>query len=193
MKSKHPAWPVLGEDIHTIIFDFDGIFTDNKVYVDETGKESVQCDRADGLAIDMLRKYCQTRAVDLDMYVVSTERNPIVATRCNKLNLRCELGVRNKVAFVTEYLRKRRPADEEPFAGLMYFGNDLNDLQLIELARFSVAPDDAHPMVKAVATRVLPIKGGERFVRAAVEELLGIGSMTKEEIYELIFDRGNRH
>ena len=41
------------KNIHTIIFDFDGVFTDNKVYISENGKESVRCDRGDGLAFDM--------------------------------------------------------------------------------------------------------------------------------------------
>jgi len=42
-------------DLHTIVFDFDGVFTDNKVWVDRDGRESVRCDRADGLALDFLR------------------------------------------------------------------------------------------------------------------------------------------
>ena len=48
---KIPEW----RSIHTLVFDFDGIFTDNKVFVDQDGKESVRCDRADGLAFDILR------------------------------------------------------------------------------------------------------------------------------------------
>ena len=45
------------KDFHTLIFDFDGVFTNNKVYVDEIGKEFVKCDRSDGLAFDILRKF----------------------------------------------------------------------------------------------------------------------------------------
>lgn len=192
MKRQHPNWPNLGKDIHTIIFDFDGVFTDNKVYVDETGRESVRCDRADGFAIDLLREYCQRRSLDVDMCVVSTERNPVVASRAGKLKLRWESGVRNKLAFVTDYLCKRRPADADPFKGVLYFGNDLNDLQIIARSGFSAVPGDAHPFVKRAATVVLPQKGGEGFVRSAVEKLLGMEAMTQEEIYGLVSDRGNR-
>jgi 3-deoxy-D-manno-octulosonate 8-phosphate phosphatase (KDO 8-P phosphatase) len=42
-------------EIHTIVFDFDGVFTNNKVWVDQDGRESVCCDRSDGLAFDILR------------------------------------------------------------------------------------------------------------------------------------------
>jgi 3-deoxy-D-manno-octulosonate 8-phosphate phosphatase KdsC-like HAD superfamily phosphatase len=76
-----------------------------------------------------------------------------------------------------------------PFAGLIYVANDLNDLPLLEKAGFSIVPSDAHNRVKQIASVVLPQKGGEGFVRAAVERLLGISNMTMEEIYELICDR----
>ena len=51
-----PRWPRLAA-VHTLVFDFDGVFTDNKVYVSGSGEEAVRCDRADGLAMDFLRRY----------------------------------------------------------------------------------------------------------------------------------------
>ena len=50
------------KDFHTLIFDFDGVFTNNKVYVDEIGKEFVKCDRSDGLAFDILRKFQEKKS-----------------------------------------------------------------------------------------------------------------------------------
>jgi len=44
-----PTWPS-PEAIHTIAFDVDGVFTDNKVYVGQDGFESVRCDRAEDLS-----------------------------------------------------------------------------------------------------------------------------------------------
>jgi 3-deoxy-D-manno-octulosonate 8-phosphate phosphatase KdsC-like HAD superfamily phosphatase len=43
-------------DFSLIVFDFDGVFTDNLVIVDEVGKESVICSRADGLWIGILKR-----------------------------------------------------------------------------------------------------------------------------------------
>ena len=37
-----------------IVYDFDGVMTDNKVYVDQNGNETVQVNRADGLGISEL-------------------------------------------------------------------------------------------------------------------------------------------
>ena len=39
-----------------IIYDFDGVMTNNKLYVDEMGNEMVQVNRADGLAVDEIKK-----------------------------------------------------------------------------------------------------------------------------------------
>ena len=43
-------------NISSIIYDFDGVLTDNKVYIDQNGNEMVCCSRADGLAFDILKK-----------------------------------------------------------------------------------------------------------------------------------------
>ncbi len=181
-------WPDIRK-LHTIIFDFDGVFTDNKVYVLQDGQEFVRCDRADGLALDFLRRYRDRKQLDLEFLIVSTEHNPVVMARAQKLRIACRQGVGNKLAFVTDHLRTRRPEDADPFSGLVYFGNDLNDLPVLVRAGFSVVPHDAHDRVKQAASVVLTQTGGEGFVRAAVEKLLGIDNMTLEAIHELVFDR----
>lgn len=175
--------------MHTIIFDFDGVFTDNRVYVADDGRESVRCNRADGLAIDLLRRYCTRSSIDVAFFIVSTELNPVVSMRAKKLRLDAKQGVGDKLTFVNEYLKNAHPDEADPFAGLVYLGNDLNDLPVIERAGFSVAPADAHERVKRAASAVLLQNGGDGFVRAAVERLLGIGHMTSEEINELVCDR----
>ena len=43
------------ENIHTIIFDFDGVFTDNKVLVSQDGSEFVSCSKEDSLGLDILK------------------------------------------------------------------------------------------------------------------------------------------
>ena len=40
---------------HTLVFDFDGVFTDNSVYISHDGIESVKCHRSDGLGISKLK------------------------------------------------------------------------------------------------------------------------------------------
>jgi YrbI family 3-deoxy-D-manno-octulosonate 8-phosphate phosphatase len=181
-------WPALSA-VHTIIFDFDGVFTNNMVYVGLDGMELVRCNRADGLGIDLLRAARARGMHQAETFIISKERNPVTAARAKKLRLDCHQSCDDKLAFLTEHFRNARPRDDQPFAGLVYAGNDLNDLPAMERAGFSVAPADAHERVRAKASAVLPERGGEGFVRAFVERLLGVQNMTTEELYELVHHR----
>ena len=53
IKKKDTNWT----KYHTLVFDFDGVFTNNKVYVNEKGIESIICDRGDGLGLNILKKF----------------------------------------------------------------------------------------------------------------------------------------
>ena len=79
------------EDIDAIVFDFDGVLTNNIVHVDQKGQEYVSCSRADGLAFDVLRK------VKIPAYILSTEENPVVTARAKKLGISAVQGASNKV------------------------------------------------------------------------------------------------
>jgi N-acylneuraminate cytidylyltransferase len=171
--------------VHSVVFDFDGIFTDNKVWVDQDGRELVCCDRGDGLAFDILRKYRALGKLNADIFILSTERNPVVLARARKLGATCHQGVGNKLDFMENHLRQTRPADTDPWRGVIYLGNDLNDLPVLRRAGFSVAPADAHLLVREIASEVLPQMGGAGFVRAFVESWLGIGTMSASEIEAL--------
>lgn len=170
-------------DVRAIVFDFDGVFTDNKVYVDAHGNETVCCDRRDGLGIDLLRKQFSQHQ-DVEIFILSTETNPVVLARAKKMKIHCYHGIRNKIAFLREHFSH----DPDIFSGLVYLGNDLNDLSVMEHAAYSIAPADAHPLVKANASQVLPELGGCGFVRAFVETLLNINDYKLGEINEYIFN-----
>lgn len=180
--------PPLAE-VRTIVFDFDGVFTDNRVWVDQDGREAVRCDRGDGLAFDLLAAFRRRGRFSADMFILSREPNPVVLARARKLKLACHHDVLDKLAFVRARLAASGAPAAEPFAGLVYLGNDLNDLPLMRRAAYAVAPSDAHAKVREIADLVLPERGGEGFVRAFVERLLGINDMSVEEIDELVSNR----
>lgn len=173
-----PHW----KSIHTIVFDFDGVFTDNKVWVDQDGRESVRCDRGDGLAFDMLRQFKERNNWKLTYFILSKEVNHVVQSRASKLKIPCIQGTKNKVEYIRTYLKKKKRQTE----GLLYVGNDLNDLFAMRLAGISVAPSDAHPIIKKQATIVLEKKGGEGFIRTLIEVLLRINQMTDDDLATLI-------
>ena len=168
--SNTPPW----REIHTIIFDFDGVFTDNIVLVDQDGKESVSCSRADGYGFDLLRAFISLKGWDLDYFILSTENNSVVSTRANKLKIKSYHGIDNKLDFIKDYLKKKFPNNSSAQKGCVFFGNDLNDLFSMEYVGFSVAPSDAHPIIKEVAKLVIQEKGGHGAVRLFIENLIGI-------------------
>ena len=174
--------------IHTVAFDFDGVFTDNKVWVDQDGRESVRCDRGDGLAFDLVRAFQRRGRLSMEFFILSKEGNSVVLARARKLKLDCQHGIGDKLGFMTEYLSARFPDKPNSFSGLVYLGNDLNDLPLMRHAGYAVVPADAHPRVKEVAHLVMDQRGGEGFVRAFIERLLGVNQLTEEEIDELVSD-----
>lgn len=188
ISDRAATWPHQA-DVHTIVFDFDGVFTDNKVYVGHDGAETVRCDRGDGLGINFLQSCKRRGLLNAEMFILSKESNPVVMARAAKLKIECRHGIADKLGFMEAYLASRNLGNSDPYCGLVFLGNDLNDLPLIQRAGFSVVPHDAHDRVKRAASVVLPQSGGEGFVRAAIEKLLGVDDMTLEAIHELVFDR----
>ena len=181
------AFPPLSA-IHTVAFDFDGVFTDNKVWVDQDGRESVRCDRGDGLAFDLVRAFQRRGKLNAEFFILSKELNPVVLERARKLELTCYHGIRDKLTFIREHLATRNPSSPDLLGGVVYLGNDLNDLPLMRHVGYAVAPADAHPRVQEIAHLVLEQRGGEGFVRAFIERLLAVDDLSAEEIDELVSD-----
>jgi YrbI family 3-deoxy-D-manno-octulosonate 8-phosphate phosphatase len=179
-------WPAL-EELRAIVFDFDGVFTDNGVYVFEDGREAVRCDRADGLGVEILQRVCKRAGIALELLVLSKEKNPVVQARAQKLGLDCIHATNDKLHALSSALTRDQP-QADALAGVMYIGNDVNDLAVMRRSSFSVAPADAHPLVRQCATVVMPQRGGHGFVRAVIEQLLGMHSWPVERVEELFTD-----
>ncbi len=141
--------------VRLLVFDFDGVFTDNAVYVDETGRESVRCWRGDGLGLEKLRR------LELPVLVLSTEVNPVVAARCRKLRLPCIQGQADKLAALREEAARRGVGLE----AIAYAGNDANDAGCLGAVGLPVIVADAHPSVRHLARLVTTQSGGRGAVR----------------------------
>lgn len=177
-KMKLPTW----KSIHTIVFDFDGVFTNNKVYFDQNGFETVRCDRGDGLGFDMLRNFIKLNNWELNYFILSKEKNPVVLKRAEKMQVACVQSMTEKGQYLIDYLYKIKKKPN----GLIYLGNDLNDLSAMQIAGFSIAPIDSHPIVNKLADLVLNKKGGDGFVREFIELIIGLNEMSNDELVTLI-------
>jgi 3-deoxy-D-manno-octulosonate 8-phosphate phosphatase (KDO 8-P phosphatase) len=152
------------DNIDALIFDFDGVLTNNLVQMDENGRESVSCSRADGLAFDVLRK------LEKPSYILSTENNPVVSARAKKLQIQALQGVKNKA----DTLLTLSESKGYDLRRILYVGNDLNDFHVMKICGYSACPIDSHIKIKELSYIVLNTRGGEGVVRELLEEVLDL-------------------
>ena len=173
-------------DYIQLVFDFDGVFTNNKLSVDQNGIEHISVSRSDGYAIELLKKARLKALHNLEIFVLSTETNPVVKFRCEKMKLDCISGIPNKLEYLTSRISLQGFDVDEGFKRTIYLGNDLNDLSVMRKAGLSIAPANAHPKVKEISSFVSKNNGGQDFVREIVELMLGFGRMSVEEIDDFV-------
>ena len=143
------------ERVRFAVFDFDGVFTDNRVWVNEHGDEALAFSRSDGLGLRRLEE------VGVRPLIVSMEQSPIVGARAKKLRVDCVQGVGDKLAV----LRERTSELGVAFEDTAYVGNDINDAECLRVVGVPVVPADAWPEVKPLARWVLSRAGGTGCVR----------------------------
>jgi N-acylneuraminate cytidylyltransferase len=144
-----------------VVFDFDGVMTDNLVSVDDRGREAVSVSRADGLAVGQLRGM-------VELLVLSTETSPVVERRCEKLRLACRTGIDVKLPALQAWLAE---VGVDPL-DCVYVGNDRNDLACMRFVGTAIAPADAESEALDVADVVLTRSGGKGAVREVVGMVL---------------------
>jgi 3-deoxy-D-manno-octulosonate 8-phosphate phosphatase (KDO 8-P phosphatase) len=141
--------------VRFVAFDFDGVFTDNRVFVSQTGEESVACCRSDGLGLARLRE------AGVDCMIISTEENPVVSARAAKLKITCRQGVTDKLAALREEVARRSLSLEQT----AFVGNDINDATCLGAVGLPVLVADAWEEVRQFARLMLERRGGEGAVR----------------------------
>ncbi len=155
IKKKEEILKAVAQRIKMIIFDFDGVFTDNRVLVLQDGSEGVFCCRADGLGVEAIRRQ------GISLMVLSKEKNPVVTARCQKLNIFCTQGCDNK----SEVLKQEASKLGIFLKDVAYMGNDINDLECLKIVGLPACVLDSHPDVVAVSLYVTQTKGGYGAVR----------------------------
>jgi len=168
LPGKKPV--VIPENLSLVVLDFDGVLTDNRVYVNQHGEESVAAHRGDGMGIALLKK------TGVEVIILSTEKNPVVQARADKLGIQAFHGIEDKKARLESFLAEKKI----PGGQVVYLGNDLNDLPCLPLVGLAVAVADAHPSLISQVQLVLQKKGGH----GAVRELCDLIIMEKTQADE---------
>ena len=166
-----PDAPALQErmrSIRLVAFDFDGVFTDNKVYVWQDGSEAVCCFRGDGIGLEKLKR------LGVETVIISTEVNPVVSARSRKLAIRCVQGCKDKRAALEGIVRELDLSMDQ----VAFVGNDINDRECLQVAGLPIVVRDAHPEVVELALYQTQIAGGQ----GAVREICDLFERAREKI-----------
>jgi YrbI family 3-deoxy-D-manno-octulosonate 8-phosphate phosphatase len=141
--------------IRLVAFDFDGVFTDNMVYVFENGAEAVRCCRGDGMGLQKLKQ------LGIETIIISTESNPVVSARARKLNIRCVQNCRDKRTELENIIQEM----DISMAEVAFVGNDVNDQACLTCVGMPIVVQDAHPDVLPLARYRTQRPGGKGAVR----------------------------
>ena len=147
------------DKIQLIVYDFDGVMTDNNLFIDQDGKELVKVNRGDGLGVSEIKK------LGIEQLIISTEKNPVVSARAHKLDIPCLQGIENKNTALINYVQTNN-IDLHKTA---YVGNDINDKDVMEIVGNTFCPIDAHESIKSISDYILKTKGGQGVVRELLD------------------------
>jgi len=155
--------------VELVVFDFDGVFTDNSVYVTEDGVESIRCWRSDGLGLSRLH------SISVKTFIISTETNSVVSARAKKLSVPCKQGVGDKAASIQETCRELCISPKQT----MFVGNDINDIPGFQSVGIPVGVFDSYPEVYPHVIFRTKAPGG----MGAVREICDLIFEAKQVIY----------
>ncbi len=148
--------------VKMFLTDCDGCLTDGGMYYSEHGDELKKFNTKDGMGFSFLREK------GILTGVITGEDVELNRRRVEKLKLDIyKPGCRDKASAIKELCRQYRIGLED----VVYGGDDVNDLEVIQMVGFGCCPADAVPQVKAAAKYVAAAKGGEGVIREIIERL----------------------
>ncbi len=159
--------------IHTFIFDVDGVLTNSQVLVMQDGQLLRQMSIRDGYAIK--------RAVQEGYRVVIISGGKSEGVRVRLQNLGVPdvyLGIQDKLDTYEEVIEMYE-LDE---GGILYMGDDLPDYPVMRRVGLPACPANAAYEIKAIAQYISPIEGGSGCARDVIEKVLRLkGDWEPEE------------
>lgn len=149
--------------ISTFVFDVDGVLTDGTVLLLDNGLQARTMNVKDGLALQMALKQ------GYRVMIISGGTSEPVIKRLQYLGLdEIHLGLKDKLKFF-EGIRQQYNLEWEE---VLYMGDDLPDIPVLEKAGLSCCPNDAVAEVQTLVKYISPVKGGAGAVRDVIEKVL---------------------
>lgn len=154
----------LPKTIKMIITDFDGILTDNCVYVDEKGKMSRKINFKDVMGVSILHKN------GYKMVIISGEKNKAIDILAKKFEIETHQGIRKKLEVVDAVIAKHGLTDEE----YVYIGDDINDYEALCKAKYAITVPGAVKKIREIPNiQITESASGEGAFREIADALVG--------------------
>ena len=149
--------------LKAIVLDVDGVLTDGGVWWGPNGEEWKRFSFADIMGVSIARK------AGLIVALISGEDSPLVDRFAVKMGISdVEKNCKDKARALRSFADRRRLA----LSDIAFMGDDVNDLEALEIAGVGAAPANAVPAVLRKAAFVTAKEGGHGAVRELVDAIL---------------------
>ncbi len=152
------------KNIKMIITDFDGIFTDNSVIVNEDKSISRRVSFKDLMGVSLLVKN------GYKIGFISGEKNPVIEMIADKFNLtEIFMGIRVKIDVLKDILERNNLTPED----VIYVGDDVNDKDCLEYVKTKITVPNANKVIKQIKNiQITTATGGDGAFRELVDEII---------------------
>ncbi|HPH85222.1 MAG TPA: HAD-IIIA family hydrolase [Ferruginibacter sp.] len=149
--------------IKAFVLDVDGVLTDGRVLLLNDGQMARSMNIKDGYALQLAIKK------GYHVLVISGGDDDAVKTRLQKLGVMdVHMKVADKKTLLAEYVNKQTLTWEQ----VLFMGDDIPDLQAMQIAGLPCCPADAVPEIKSISHYISPINGGAGCVRDIIEKVM---------------------
>ena len=151
--------------ITTFIFDVDGVFTDGSITILTDGEMIRTMNTKDGYAVKAALQ------AGYGIVIISGGTNEAVRMRLNQLGVKyVYLGIHQKADILHDYSKENNLS----FENMLFMGDDIPDLEAMNLVRLGCCPNDAVPEVLAAADYISHKDGGKGCVRDVIEQVFKV-------------------
>lgn len=130
------------EKIKMVITDFDGIITDNCLYVDNNGNMTRKINFKDVMAFSILQKN------GIKTAIISGESNAAIEILAKKFDIQeIHQNIRNKIQVLKDIVEKYSLSKEE----FLYIGDDINDYEALIYSKNAFTVPEAVDKIKSIS------------------------------------------
>ncbi len=155
----------LPKSIKMVVTDFDGVITDNCVYINEDFSMSRKLNFKDIMGFFILKRN------GIDISIISGEKNSAIETMAQKFQINeIHQNIRIKIDILKDIIKKYNLTQEE----YVYIGDDINDLECLNFAKYKITVPHAVEKVKKVEyIQVTQNEAGNGAFREVADCLVG--------------------